>query len=234
MTTLTARIQWLQGFPEQAAVSAREAVESALRIKHVLSLGYAICMGGCPVALWSGDLSEARRCIDLLTEYAAKNGLYSTWGKGFERVLGLRQGSDRDVLTANYIEARLDVSTISALAGLSAEKLGSGDFADPLPDDARWSYPEVMRIDAELLLMKPSAVSDQEAEAKLLQSLERAKSQSLLSFELRAAIALARLWNRTKRAAKAGSLLKSTYGKFTEGFATSDLLNAARLLAELG
>lgn len=234
MTTLEARIQWLQGFPEKAAASAREAVESALRIKHVLSLGYAICMGGCPVALWTGDFSEAGRCIELLGEYAAKNGLYSTWGKGFEHVLGLRQGSDRDVLTANYIEARLDVSTISALAGLSAEKLGSGDFADPLPDDARWSYPEVMRIDAELLLMKPSAVSDQEAEAKLLQSLERSKSQSLLSFELRAAIALTRLWNRTKRAAKARSLLKSTYGKFTEGFATSDLLNAARLLAELG
>jgi predicted ATPase len=234
MTTLTARIQWLQGFPEQAAASAREAVESALRIKHVLSLGYAICMGGCPVALWSGDFSEARRCTELLREHAAKNGLYSTWGKGFEHVLGLRQGSDSDVLTANYIEARLDVSTISALAELSAEKLGSGDFADPLPDDARWSYPEVMRIDAELLLVKPSAASDQEAEEKLLQSLERSKSQSLHSFELRAAVALARLWNRTKRAAKARSLLKSTYGKFTEGFATSDLLNAARLLAELG
>jgi predicted ATPase/DNA-binding winged helix-turn-helix (wHTH) protein len=234
MTTLTARIQWLQGFPEQAAASAREAVESALRIKHVLSLGYAICMGGCPVALWSGNLSEARRCTELLREHAAKNGLYSTWGKAFEHVLRLRLGSDRDVLTANYIEARLDVSTISALAELSAEKLGSGDFADPLPGDARWSFPEVMRIDAELILRKPSAVSDQEAEEKLLQSLELSKSQSLLSFELRAVIALTQLWNRTKRAAKARSLLKSTYGKFTEGFATSDLLNAARLLAELG
>jgi predicted ATPase/DNA-binding winged helix-turn-helix (wHTH) protein len=234
MTTLMARIQWLRGFPEQAAASAREAVESALRIKHVLSLGYAICMGGCPVALWSGDFSEARRYTDLLRAHAAKNGLYSTWGKGFEHVLRLRQGSGRDILTANYIEARLDVSTISALAELSAEKLGSSDFADPLSDDARWSYPEVMRVDAEWLLMKPSAVSDQEAEARLLQSLELSKSQSLLSFELRAAVALTRLWNRTGRAARARSLLKSSYGKFTEGFSTSDLVNASRLLAELG
>ncbi len=234
MTTLMARIQWLQGFPEQAAASAREAVESALRIGHGLSLGYAICMGGCPVALWNGDLSEAGRCAGLLRDRAAKNGLYSTWGEGFEHVLRLRQGSDRDVLTANYIEARLDVSTISALAELSADRLASGDFADPLSDDARWSLPEIMRIDAELLLMKPSAVSDREAEAKLLQSLELSMSQSLLSFELRAAVALARLWNRTGRAAKAKSLLKSTHGKFTEGFATSDLLGADRLIAGLG
>ncbi len=222
------------GLSRAAAAGAREAVESALKIKHVLSLGYAICMGGCPVALWSGDFSEAMRCTELLREHAAKNRLYSTWGKGFEHVLRLRQGTDKDVLAANYIEARLDVSTISALAELSAEKLGSGDFVDPLLADARWSYPEIMRIDAELLLIKPSAAGDKEAEARLLQSLELSKSQSLLSFELRAAVVLARLWNRTGHAAKARSLLKSTYGKFTEGFATSDLVNASRLIAKLG
>jgi predicted ATPase/DNA-binding winged helix-turn-helix (wHTH) protein len=234
MTTLMARIQWLQGFPEQAAASAREAIEAAVQIKHALSLGYALCMAGCPVALWTGDFAEAGRCTELLREYAARNGLYSSWGKDFEHVLRLRQGSEKDALTANYIEARLDVSTISRLADLSAKKLGAGKFADPLPQDARWSYPEVLRVDAELLLNKASTVADKEAEARLLQSLDLSKSQSLLSFELRTAVALARLWQRAGHVAKARSLLKSTYAKFAEGFATSDLVNASLLMSELG
>jgi hypothetical protein len=170
----------------------------------------------------------------LLREYAARNGLYSSWGKDFEHVLRLRQGSEKDALTANYIEARLDVSTISRLADLSAKKLGAGKFADPLPQDARWSYPEVLRVDAELLLNKASTVADKEAEARLLQSLDLSKSQSLLSFELRTAVALARLWQRAGHVAKARSLLKSTYAKFAEGFATSDLVNASLLMSELG
>ncbi|SHG59980.1 Predicted ATPase [Bradyrhizobium erythrophlei] len=232
MTSLMARISWLQGFPERAAASAREAIEAALETRHVLSLGYALCMAGCPVALWTGDLSEAKRCTDLLREYAARNGLYSTWGKCFEHIIRLQQGTEREALAANYIEARVDVSTISRLADLSAERLGAGLVADPWSEDALWSYPEVLRVDAELLLTK-STTGDKEAEAKLLRSLDISQSQSLLSFELRTAVDLARLWNRTGRRAKASSLLKSTYGKFTEGFATRDLSSASHLMAEL-
>jgi len=234
MTTLMSRIMWLQGFPEQAAAGAREAIEAALKKKHVLSLGYALCMAGCPVALWTGNFSEAERCTDLLREYAARNGLYSTWGKCFEHVLRLRRGTEKEALTANYIEARVDVSTISVLADLSAERLSAGNVADALPEDARWSYPEVLRVDAELLLNTKSTSEDKEAETKLLRSLDLSRSQSLLSFELRTAVALARLWSRTGPQTKARSLLKSTYGKFTEGFATSDLSSASRLMAELG
>jgi predicted ATPase len=66
-----------------------------------------------------------------------------------------------------------------------------------------------------------------------LRSLELARSASLPSFELRTATTLTRLWHRTKRKAKAGDLLESAYGKFTEGFATSDLSAARQLLDEL-
>jgi predicted ATPase/DNA-binding winged helix-turn-helix (wHTH) protein len=233
MTSLMARIRWLQGFPEQAAAVAREAVEAALGTKHVLSLGYALCMAGCPVALWTGDLTEAKRCTDLLREYAARNGLYSTWGRCFEQVIRLQQGTEQEALAANYIEARVDVSTISRLLDLSVDKLNAGLVSDPWSEDALWSYPEVLRVDAEMLLNRPSTAVDKEAETKFLRSLELSRAQSLLSFELRTAAALARLWNRTGRQAKARSLLKSTCGKFTEGFATRDLLSAGRFIAEL-
>jgi predicted ATPase/DNA-binding winged helix-turn-helix (wHTH) protein len=232
MTSLMARILWLQGFPEQAVAAARQAVDAALGTKHVLSLGYALCMAGCPVALWTGDLSEARRCTDLLAEYAARNGLYSSWGRCFERVIALRQGSGREVLAANMIEARLDVSSISRLLDLSVDQLTSG-VAPWGSENALWSYPELVRIDAERLLSGPSPAAEKQVETALLQSLELCRSQSLRSFELRSATALARLWRSAGRKAKARSLLGSSLDKFTEGLSTHDLVSASGLMAEL-
>jgi hypothetical protein len=233
MTTLLARIRWLQGFPDQAAASACEAVEAALKTRHVLSLGYALCMAGCPVALWNADLAEARRCTGLLREHAARNGLYSSWGECYEHVVRLREGTDEQALAAAYIEPRVDVSTIAHLAGLSFETIGANFTVENDPPDALWSYPEVLRVDAELILHAGLPDAVKKAEAKLLQSLELAQSQALLSFELRTATSLARLWGRTKRAAKARTLLQSTCGKFTEGFATGDMKQARKVLEEL-
>jgi predicted ATPase/DNA-binding winged helix-turn-helix (wHTH) protein len=235
MTSLLARLRWLQGFPDQAAAAAREAVKAALKTRHVLSLGYALCMAGCPVALWTGDVAEAARCTDLLREYAARNGLYSTWGECFEYVLRLRQGTEMDVLKAAYIEARADVSTIGKFAAQGRENGGvDHPWADAQPTDALWSRSEVLRIEAELVLKAGADDADKAAETKLLQSLDLARSQSVLSFELRSAISLAQLWRRTGRRAKARGVLKTIYGRFTEGFTTSDLLNARQLIDELG
>jgi predicted ATPase/DNA-binding winged helix-turn-helix (wHTH) protein len=232
MITLSSRLQWLQGFPDQAARSAREAVEAALKTGHMLSLGYALCMAGCPVALWRGDLVEARRCTQMLREYAAKNGLYSKWGACFEHVIRLRQGSEADVLKAVYIEARVDVSTIGRFAALNAEDALVATDAEP--GDALWSHSEVLRVDAESILKAAAASAAKTAETKLLQSLDIAREQSVLSFELRSAVSLARLWQHTGRLSKARSLLQGTYGRFTEGFMTSDLLGARQLIDELG
>jgi tetratricopeptide (TPR) repeat protein len=233
MTTLLSRIRWLQGFPDQAAASAREAIEAALKTRHVLSLGYALCMAGCPVALWTGDLAEARRCTELLREYAARNGLYSIWGECYEHVVRLRDGTEKQALLADYIEPRVDVSTIAHFAEVGLETISASLSTDNDPPEALWSYPEVLRVDAELILHAGTSDAEKMAEAKLLRSLDLAQSQSLLSFELRGATSLARLWGRTKRAAKARTLLRATCDKFTEGLATTDMKQARHLLEQL-
>jgi predicted ATPase len=51
--------------------------------------------------------------------------------------------------------------------------------------------------------------------------------------ELRTATSLARLWLDRHRAAEARALLGPVYGRFTEGFATADLLEAKCLLDQL-
>jgi predicted ATPase len=101
------------------------------------------------------------------------------------------------------------------------------------PIDLPWSAPELLRIEAMLLLWHNTPGADAAAEAKLLRALEVAREQAALSWELRAAMSLARLWRRHGRAAEARALMVATFGKFTEGFGTSDLVAARRLIADL-
>jgi predicted ATPase len=57
--------------------------------------------------------------------------------------------------------------------------------------------------------------------------------QQAKSWELRAAISLARLWQRQGKRAEARELLAPVYGWFTEGFDTADLQEAKALLDAL-
>ena len=72
-----------------------------------------------------------------------------------------------------------------------------------------------------------------QAEACFREALQVARRQSAKAFELRAAMGLAKLWNRQDRRPEARDLLAEICGRFTEGFATDDLKEAKGLLSEL-
>lgn len=72
------------------------------------------------------------------------------------------------------------------------------------------------------------------AETILRQSLEIAREQGALSWELRAATSMARLRRQQGRVAEARGLLEPVFRRFTEGSATADLVRAAALIKELG
>jgi predicted ATPase len=72
-----------------------------------------------------------------------------------------------------------------------------------------------------------------DVEALFIGSLEEARRQGALSWELRAATSLARLWLERGRRADAGALLAPLYARFTEGFATADVQAAGSLLDAL-
>ena len=61
-----------------------------------------------------------------------------------------------------------------------------------------------------------------------------ARQQQAKSWELRAAMSLARLWRSQGKVQQARELLAPVYGWFTEGFETRDLKEAKALLKELG
>jgi predicted ATPase len=96
----------------------------------------------------------------------------------------------------------------------------------------RWSEAEVHRIAGEVALMlpKPDVVK---AEACFDRALALARAQQAKSWELRAAMSMARLWRDQGKRRQAHDLLAPVYGWFTEGFDTLDLRRAKALLNEL-
>jgi predicted ATPase len=71
------------------------------------------------------------------------------------------------------------------------------------------------------------------AEAYFNHALSVARHQQAKSWELRAAMSLARLWRDQGKVQQARELLAPVYGRFTEGFDTRDLKEAKALLQEL-
>ena len=71
------------------------------------------------------------------------------------------------------------------------------------------------------------------AEAYFERALAVARQQQAKSWELRAAMSMARLWRDQGKTQQARELLAPVYGWFTEGFDTLDLQEAKALLAQL-
>src|SRR5262249_24212525 len=96
----------------------------------------------------------------------------------------------------------------------------------------RWCEADVHRIAGEIALR--SLTPDQEkAEVSFERALAIARQQQAKSWELRAALSLARLWRDQGKVQQARELLAPVYGWFTEGFDTLDLKEAKALLDEL-
>jgi predicted ATPase len=96
----------------------------------------------------------------------------------------------------------------------------------------RWWEAEINRVAGEIALKSPQPDAAK-AEASFERALSVARQQQAKSWELRAAMSLARLWQSQGKVQQARDLLAPVYGWFTEGFDTRDLKEAKALLEEL-
>jgi predicted ATPase len=94
-----------------------------------------------------------------------------------------------------------------------------------------WCEAEVHRIAGEITLLSPEA--EAEAEAYYERALAVARQQQAKSWELRAAMSMARLWSDQGKEKQARDLLAPIYGWFTQGFDTRDLKEAKAVLDAL-
>ena len=96
----------------------------------------------------------------------------------------------------------------------------------------RWFEAEINRIAGEIALQLPEPDAAR-AREYFERALAVARQQQAKSWELRAAMSLARLWRDQGKVQQARELLAPVYGWFTEGFDTRDLKEAKALLEEL-
>jgi predicted ATPase len=128
------------------------------------------------------------------------------------------------VMARTCLDAGLYDEGLAALAdGLALLNTGIG----------RHSEPETYRLLGALTLGKRGPLVADSAESWFRKALQVARDTGALSWELRAGVDLARLWREQGQAARAQELLTAIYGRFTEGFDTPDLREAAALLDEL-
>ncbi|EXF92923.1 transcriptional regulator [Pseudomonas fluorescens HK44] len=222
--TILARILWLQGLPEKAWRTARQALDIAIEIDHGTSICYTLALSGCLIAHYNGDTQTARELLRLLLEQTQKHSvpLFYNWARHYAQVIDGDNAHSNPQPGAGLIKeimVTLDSGFVDDALLARAENGAAG-----------WSTAEILRARANALLAENSQSA---AETVLLKALGVAKAQGALAWELRTATSLAELWQRQGRLQQAHDLLAPIYNRFTEGFATPDLSKVRRLLDEL-
>ena len=232
--TELARIHWMQGFPEQAVLTVRDGVRRARSIDHAPSLCRAL-NALCLIATWTGDLERVRRTVAALLDCANRHSIphWQIWGRYQQRALAAR---DDLMLSQLQIEMARDphctTLVLDHMATLHPLLATPGALERAENGEAGWCTAEILRAKAVQLLTQNPANAPA-AEKWLQRSLDVARKQGELSWELRTALTLSRLRKKQGRISEARDLLSPLFDRFTEGFATADLLEARLLLMEL-
>jgi class 3 adenylate cyclase/predicted ATPase len=242
---------WLLGYPDQALKKADEAQPLAKQVANLYTQARSLYWDSL-VRQFTGQWDVLRDRIETAISMATEHGfalvlgvgpIMRGWalvaeGQAEEGIKQISQGLERyratgaavqlpHLLTAlieayNKLEQPEEGLTALAKAQALVEKTGE-----------RYYEAELERLKGEVLLAQ-SPDDPAEAEACFHNALEIARRQQAKSLELRAAMSLARLWQRQGKEGDARQLLNDVYTWFTEGLATLDLRDARDLLNELG
>jgi class 3 adenylate cyclase/predicted ATPase len=241
---------WLLGYPDAALADARHALREAREIGQAPSLMYALVVTTFTIIL-CGNSAAATAQLDEAAALAAEKGalLWKATGMTNQGCLWALNGRAADavqMMTSGITAFRSTGSTIftpwhlSNLAKAYAE-LGQFEDARRCLDEAMtavgtnketWCEADVHRMAGEIALLSPEPNAER-AQAHFKRALAIAFEQQAKSFELRAAMSMARLWRDQDKVQLARELLAPVYGWFTEGFDTLDLKEAKALLDEL-
>lgn len=247
-----ASISWLQGFPDRAISIVEANVDRAKDVGHALSQTYVLVQSAVPVSLLVGDLDAAERYVDMLIRQPMRHAAepWARWTRCLKGVLLMRQGALPEGL--GVLESALEtfpehsfhmrytgflgeLAMGLARTGKVKEGIAVADRAisATMRTQELWILPELLRIKGEILAIRIESTALGAIEELFSEALSLARRQDALSWQLRAASSMARLWQRFGRSNEALDLLEPIYGRFTEGFLTSDLREAQALLANL-
>jgi class 3 adenylate cyclase/predicted ATPase len=241
---------WLLGHPEAALADAHQALKYAREINQAASLMFTLWYTSL-TCLLCANYAVAKALIDELIAVADEKGttFWKTGGIAFQGSLLALTGQAADAvhtITSGITAWRSTGATaflplyLSNLARAYAELgryddawrcIGEAFTAVETTKERRWEA-EINRIAGEIALKSPEPYTAG-VERYLERSIEIARQQQAKSWELRAAMSMARLWRNQGKRQEARELLAPVYGWFTEGFDTRDLKEAKGLLDEL-
>jgi predicted ATPase/DNA-binding winged helix-turn-helix (wHTH) protein len=240
---------WHLGYPDQALRRSYEALALARRVSHPHSLALAHYFTAAvhqfrrevQAVQTQATAAHALSTTHGFAWYAATSAVQQGWvlavqGQGEAGLTRMIQGlGDYEITGAALHRTYFGALLAEAQARVGQVRAGLRTLTDAFKavhnTGERVHEAELYRFKGELLLARRDAQDD--AEACFLQALTVARGQSATSWELRAAMSLARLWQRQGKRQEARGLLTAVYDRFTEGFGTSDLQEARALLDDL-
>jgi serine/threonine protein kinase/predicted ATPase len=243
---------WLLGYRDQAVAWSREAVARGAALGHpttqALALYFATVLRQyCREVTSVQESAAATTAIGIehgLSLWQANGRIMSGWalvedGVCESGIAQMRQG------LADWVATGAETHRTYFL-GLLAEALGrAGQIAEAqgvLAEAVELMHgtgtvfhaAELYRLQGEFLVWQgDNEAACREAEACFHRALSIARRQQAKSLELRAAMSLARLYQKQDRCTEGRPILAASYGWFTEGFNTLDLQEAKVLLEQL-
>jgi predicted ATPase len=241
---------WVLGYPAASLADGDQALSHAREISHAATLMYALSVLGVSqiqyrnYAALNAPLEEA---IALANEKGA--ALWKACGMCLLGCLLALTGKAQDaipILISGITAWRSTGSTVwlplfQSYSARAHADLGQFDDAWRCIGEAltavetnkeTWFEAEANRIAGEISLIAPRP-DIAKGQAYFDRALGVARAQKAKSWELRAAMSMARLWRDQGKRDEARELLAPVYGWFTEGFDTLDLKGAKALLDEL-
>jgi predicted ATPase len=242
--------RWMLGYPEAALADVDHVLEDARDSGHAVPLMYAqfhTSLTNVLCAKYAEANTQSKDVVLLAHEKgAALWKALATMQEGCVLALSGKASEAIQVINSGIAAYRSTGSRVylpifwSHLSRAYAD-LGQFDEAWCCIGEAmaavettkeRWYEAEIHRVTGEIALKLPQLGSSQ-AETYFERALTVARAQQAKSWELRAAMSMARLWLDQDMRDKARALLAPIYGWFTEGFDTRDLKEAKALLHAL-
>jgi DNA-binding winged helix-turn-helix (wHTH) protein/predicted ATPase/class 3 adenylate cyclase len=247
---LAALTLWCLGYPLQAMQRSQEALALAQALDHFQSLAYAQHNMATmhhrrretPALQAHADALLPRATAQGFPLWVGHGTFWQGWtlvtqGQGGAGLVQMRQGLAAVLATGQVLSQPYQLVLLAEAAGHVGQIVeGLHWLAEALTTFAASGrgdmLTEAYRLQGEFLL-RQAAPDIIQAEACFEQALAVARRQQAKSWELRAAMSLARLQQQQDKCAAAYELLAPVYGWFTEGFDTADLQEAKALLDEL-
>jgi adenylate cyclase len=246
--SLSPRPLWFLGFPDRAIARVEDTVALAREHRQPVSMVFAICLAS-NIRLLRGEGEASRAHADEEIALCREYGLAQEmeWGRSFRGLalahLGRVDEGIAELQDSLETQRRISAGLLRgmfltylaealALAGRSRDGLVATDEAFDHGERTLEHFydAETWRVRGDLLRL---AADDAGAEAAYRAALAHAAAQGALSLELRAAMGLARLLAARGDRAEGRALVSAAYARFSEGFATGDLVAARALLPAL-